>query len=49
MKCCQIIFVDVKLILKLSSTPQKSRSRFITIFSTCEDASLKCGRHYFIG
>jgi hypothetical protein len=49
MKCRQIIFVDVQLISKLSSTPQKSRSRFITVFSTCEDAFLKCGRHIFIG
>jgi hypothetical protein len=38
----------VQLISKLSSTPQKSRSRFITVFSTCEDAFLKCGRHISI-
>jgi hypothetical protein len=38
----------VQLISKLSSTPQKSRSRFITVFSTCEDAFLKVGRHVFI-
>jgi hypothetical protein len=34
-------FTAVQLISKLSSTPQKSRSRFITVFSTCKDAFLK--------
>jgi hypothetical protein len=37
----------VQLISKLSSTPQKSRSRFITDFSTCKDAFLKFERHIF--
>jgi hypothetical protein len=32
---------------KLSSTPQKSRSRFITVFSTCKDAFLKFESHIF--
>jgi hypothetical protein len=39
---------EVQLISKLSSTPQKSRSRFITVFSRCKDAFLKCGHHIFI-
>jgi hypothetical protein len=38
---------NVQLISKLSSTPQKSRSRFITDFSTCKDAFLKFERHIF--
>jgi hypothetical protein len=38
-------FFYVQLISKLSSTPQKSRSRFITVFSTCKDAFLKFERH----
>jgi hypothetical protein len=37
----------VQLISKLSSTPQKSRSRFVTIFFTCKDAFLKFERHIF--
>jgi hypothetical protein len=37
----------VQLISKLSSTPQKSRSRFITVFSTCKDAFLKFESHIF--
>jgi hypothetical protein len=37
----------VQLISKLSSTPQKSRSRFVTIFFTCEDAFLRFERHIF--
>jgi hypothetical protein len=35
----------VQLISKLSSTPQKSKSRFITVFSTCKHAFLKFERH----
>jgi hypothetical protein len=31
----------VQLISKLSSTPQKSRNRFITTFSPCKHAFLK--------
>jgi hypothetical protein len=31
----------------MSSTPQKSRSRFITVFFTCKDAFLKFERHIF--
>jgi hypothetical protein len=42
------LLMKVQLISKLSSTPQKSRSRFITVFSTCKDAFLKFGRHIFI-
>jgi hypothetical protein len=37
----------VQLISKLSSTPQKSRSRFITVFFTCKDAFLKFECHIF--
>jgi hypothetical protein len=37
----------IQLISKLSSTPQKSRSRFITVFSTCKHAFLKFERHIF--
>jgi hypothetical protein len=37
----------IQLISKLSSTPQKLRSRFITVFSTCKDAFLKFGCHIF--
>jgi hypothetical protein len=37
--------IQVQLISKLSSTPKKSRSRFITVFSTCKDAFLKFERH----
>jgi hypothetical protein len=39
--------LQVQLISKLSSTPQKSRSRFITVFSTCKDAFLKFECHIF--
>jgi hypothetical protein len=42
-----IILKYVQLISKLSSTPQKSRSRFITDFSTCKDAFLKFERQIF--
>jgi hypothetical protein len=38
---------DVQLISKLSSTPQKSRSRFITVFSACKDGFLKFERDIF--
>jgi hypothetical protein len=37
----------VQLISKLSSTPQKSRNRFITTFSPCKHAFLKFQRHIF--
>jgi hypothetical protein len=37
----------VQLISKLSSTPQKSRSRFITVFSPRKNAFLKFDRHIF--
>jgi hypothetical protein len=37
----------VQLISNLSSTRQKSISRFITDFSTCKDAFLKFERHIF--
>jgi hypothetical protein len=39
---------NVQLISKLSSTPQKSRSRFITDFSTCKDRFLKFERYFFL-
>jgi hypothetical protein len=39
--------VVVKLISKLSSTPQKSKSRFTTFFFTCKDAFLKFECHIF--
>jgi hypothetical protein len=41
------IKLELQLISKLSSTPQKSRSRFITVFSTCKDAFLKFESHIF--
>jgi hypothetical protein len=44
----KVLVVLVQLISKLSSTPQKSRSRFIRVSSRCEDAFLKCTRHIFI-
>jgi hypothetical protein len=37
----------VQLISKLLSTPQISRSRFITVFSACKDGFLKFERHIF--
>jgi hypothetical protein len=37
----------IQLISKLSSTPQKSRSRFITVFSTIKGAFLKFECHIF--
>jgi hypothetical protein len=43
----ELLLVGVQLISKLSSTSQKSRSRFITDFSTCKDAFLKFERHIF--
>jgi hypothetical protein len=43
----EVQYFYVQYISKLLTTPQKSRSRFITVFSTCKDAFLKFERQFF--